>query len=87
MCERCSYCSGSGWVKSTTTVSYEVLAEARRMAAHIEGKTMTLRVNPEVAKLLKSRDASLLSELESFTHKDVFVKSDPSVEQERFEIF
>jgi ribonuclease G len=87
LCERCSYCSGSGWVKSATTVAYEVLAEARRMAAHLEGKTMTLRVNPEVAKLLKSRDSSLLSELESFTHKDVFVKSDPSVEQERFEVF
>jgi len=87
LCERCSYCSGSGWVKSATTVSYEVLAEARRMAAHLEGNMMTLRVSPEVAKVLKSRDGQLLSDLEASTHKDVFVKSDPSVEQERFEIF
>ena len=87
LCERCSYCSGSGWVKSPTTVSYEILAEARTMAGQIEGKTMTLRVNPEVAKVLKSRDGVLLAELESITHKDVTVKSDVAVQQERFEIF
>jgi ribonuclease G len=87
LCERCSYCSGSGWVKSTTTVCYEILAEARKMASQIEGKVMTLRVNPEVAKALKSREGVLVSELESLTHKDVIIKSDPVVHQERFEIF
>jgi Ribonuclease G/E len=74
-------------VKSATTVAYEVLGEARKMARQIEGKIMTLRVSPEVARVLKSRDGLLVSELESSTHKDVFIKSDPSVEQERFEIF
>jgi ribonuclease G len=87
LCERCSYCSGSGWVKSATTVCYEILAEARKMASQIESKAMTLRVNPEVAKALKSRDGVLVSELESLTHKDVIIKSDPLVNQERFEIF
>jgi ribonuclease G len=87
LCERCSYCSGSGWVKSPTTVCYEILAEARKMASQIESKVMTLRLNPEVAKALKSRDGALVSELESLTHKDVIIKSDPLVEQERFEIF
>jgi ribonuclease G len=87
LCERCSYCSGSGWVKSPTTVCYEILGEARKMAGQIEGNVMTLRVNPEVAKVLKSREGVLLSELESLTHKDVIIKSDPLVDQERFEIF
>ena len=87
LCERCSYCSGSGWVKSPTTVCYEILAEARKMAGQIESNVMTLRVNPEVAKVLKSREGMLVSELESLTHKDVIIKSDPVVDQERFEIF
>jgi ribonuclease G len=87
LCERCSYCSGSGWVKSPATVCYEILAEARKMASQIEGKVMTLRVNPEVAKALKSREGALVSELESLTHKDVIIKSDPVVDQERFDIF
>jgi ribonuclease G len=87
LCERCSYCSGSGWVKSPTTVCYEILSEARKMAGQLEGKVMILRVNPEVAKALKSREAALVSELESLTQKEVIIKSDPVVEQERFEIF
>jgi ribonuclease G len=87
LCERCTYCSGSGWVKSLTTVCLEILAEARKMASQIEGSVMTLRVNPEVAKALRSRDGVLVSELESLTRKDVVIKSDPTVHQENFEIF
>ena len=57
------------------------------MASQIEGKVMTLRVNPEVAKALKSHDGALVSELESLTRKEVIIKGDPVVDQERYEIF
>lgn len=87
LCEPCSYCSGSGWIKSVTTLCYEILAEARKMAAEHEGESLTLRVHPEVARALKSREGVVLSELEAITKKDVIVKSDPSVHQERFEIY
>ncbi|MBI1983291.1 MAG: Rne/Rng family ribonuclease [Acidobacteria bacterium] len=87
LCEPCSYCTGSGWVKSVNTVCNEILAEAKKMAGEIEGDVMTLRVNPEVAHHLKSRQGALISELESLTHKDVIIKGDPTVHQERFEIY
>jgi Rne/Rng family ribonuclease len=85
--EPCAYCSGSGWIKSVTTVCYEILEEARKMAREIDGDAITLRVNPEVARALKSREGTLTAELESLTGKDVVIKSDPTVHQERFEIF
>jgi ribonuclease G len=87
LCEPCQYCTGSGWIKSLNTVCYEILSEARKMAHQIEGDVLTLRVNPEVAKALKSREGGLISELESLTGKEVIIKSDPAVHQERFEIF
>ena len=87
LCEPCDYCSGSGWVKSVTTVCYEILAEVRKMAHHLEGNTLTLRVNPEVGKALKSREGIFIAEMESFSHKDIIIKTDPTVPQERFEIF
>ena len=87
LCEPCSYCSGSGYIKSATTLCYEILAEARKMAAEHEGDSLTLRVHPEVARALKSRDGIVISELEAITKKDVIIKSDPSVHQERFEIY
>jgi ribonuclease G len=85
--EPCPYCSASGWIKSVTTVCYEILEEAKKMAQQIEGNVLTLRVNPEVARALKSREGSLTAELESLTGKDVVIKGDPTVHQERFEIF
>jgi len=87
LCEPCSYCTGSGWVKSVNTICNEILAEAKKMAKGIDGNVITLRVNPEVAKALKSREGGLVSELESLVKKDVIIKSDPMVHQERFEIF
>ena len=87
LCDPCTYCNGSGWVKSVSTVTYEILAEARKMAEEIEGKTMTLRVNPEVAHELKSKEGSLVREIETLTHKNLVIKSDPTIHQERFEIF
>ena len=87
LCEPCSYCTGSGYIKSPTTLCYEILAEARKMAAEHEGDSLTLRVHPEVARALKSREGIVLSELEAITKKDVIIKSDPSVHQERFEIY
>ena len=87
LCEPCAYCGGSGWVKSVNTVCSEILAEAKKMAGEIEGDVMTLRVNPEVAQSLKSRQGALISQIESLTHKDLIIKGDPAVHQERFEIY
>jgi Rne/Rng family ribonuclease len=87
LCEPCSYCSGAGWVKSVSTVCHEILAEAKKMAAELEGDVVTLRVNPEVARALKSREGLVLGELESLLRKNVIVKSDEAVHQERFEIY
>jgi ribonuclease G len=87
LCEPCEYCGGSGWIRSVASVCHGILAEARKMAKQVEGNTLTLRVSPEVAKALKSREGALISELESLTRKDVIIKGDPMVHQERFEIY
>ena len=87
LCQPCTYCSGAGWVKSVTTVCYEILGEVKKMAAELEGDTITLRVHPDVAQAMKSKQGALLSEIETLTRKDVIIKGDPAVHQERFEIY
>jgi ribonuclease G len=87
LCEPCPYCTGAGWVKSVRTVSYDILSEARKMASQIEGRTLHLRVNPDVASALKASDGVLISEIEAATRKDVVIKADPNVHQEQFEIY
>ncbi len=87
-CEPCTYCNGSGMVKSPQTICYEIQAEAKKMAKALEeNKEVTLRVNPEVARVLKTEEASVITEIETFLKKEVLVKSDPLLHQEHFDIF
>ena len=85
MCAPCDYCEGSGWVKSPTTVCYEILAEARRLSKNVEDvRHTTLRVHPEVAKSLRSTEREVLEEIEAYLgHIDV--TSDKSVHQGQFD--
>jgi ribonuclease G len=58
----------------------------RKMAKHLEHTDVMLRVNPEVAKVLKSNNGRWLSEMEELTSKTIIVKSDPALHQEQFDI-
>jgi ribonuclease G len=82
----CPYCQSTGFVKSVTTVCNEVYLEMRKMARHLEHSDVMLRVNPEVAKVLKANNGRLLAEMEEMTKKSVIVKSDPALHQEQFDI-
>ncbi|MBP6823116.1 MAG: Rne/Rng family ribonuclease, partial [Acidobacteria bacterium] len=82
LCSPCSYCGGGGMVKSTQTVCYEILAEARRIAKDIDDTNeVILRVNPEVAKALRGSERDVLLEIEAYLGGVVSIKSDQSVHQ------
>jgi ribonuclease G len=83
----CSHCNGSGWLKSPETICYDIQQEVKKMAHLLEGKEITIRVNPEVAKVLKSGEFVSTHELEEWTKKDINVKSDPLLHEEHFDIF
>ncbi|MGA2134706.1 MAG: Rne/Rng family ribonuclease [Bryobacteraceae bacterium] len=85
LCMPCPYCEGSGYVKSVQTVIGEILQEAQKIARAVDGSVM-LRVNPEVAKVLKSNQNSFLQEIEEILGRTVMVKSDPLLHQEKFDL-
>jgi Rne/Rng family ribonuclease len=82
----CPYCTGTGFVKSVSTVCNEIYLEMRKIARHLEHSDVMLRVNPEVAKALKNNNGKWLNELEELTKRTVIVKSDPALHQEQFDI-
>ncbi len=82
----CPYCESTGYVKSVPTICNDIYIEMRKMAKHLEHADVMLRVNPEVAKSLKSNNGKLLLEMEELTKKTVIVKSDPTLHQEQFDI-
>ena len=57
LCQPCPYCTGSGMVKSIPTLCYEIQAEARKMAPEMDSGSLTLRLHPEIAKALKTRES------------------------------
>jgi ribonuclease G len=86
LCTPCPICEGAGYVKNPQTVVGEILIEATKIARAVEGKDVMLRVNPEVAKLLKSNQNSYLQELEEILGRTVIVKSDSQLHPEKFDL-
>jgi len=82
----CPYCEATGYVKSVTTVCNDIYVEMRKMAKHLDHADVMLRVNPEIAKVLKSNNGRFLAEMEELTKRTVIVKSDPALHQEQFDI-
>ena len=73
-------------MKSVTTICNEIYLEMRKIAKHLEHVDVMLRVNPQVAKVLKSNNGKLLAEMEEMTKRTMIVKSDPALHQEQFDI-
>ncbi|MGA2714063.1 MAG: Rne/Rng family ribonuclease [Bryobacteraceae bacterium] len=88
LCAPCTYCEGAGYIKSVNTVIGEILQEAQKMSKALEAEqsNLVLRVNPEVAKVLKSNQNSYLQEIEEIVGKSVLVKSDPLLHQTKFDL-
>ena len=82
----CTYCTGTGMIKSVQTICNEIYVEMRKMAKHLEHHDVMLRVHPEVVKGLKEKGGRWLQEMEELTGKTIIVKSDPTLHQEQFDI-
>ena len=82
----CPYCDATGFVKSVQTVCNEIYVEMRKVRRHVESKEVILRVNPEVARELKSGNGKWLQEMEDLLGHPVLVKSDAQLHQEKFDM-
>jgi ribonuclease G len=88
LCSPCPYCTGAGLVKSPQTICYELLEDARRLAKELNGdndnKQVTLRVNSDVAKALRSTERDVLVEIEDYLGP-IDITSEPMLHQEQFD--
>jgi ribonuclease G len=82
----CPTCQATGMVKSATTVCNEIYTELRKMKKFFENADILLRVNPETVKVLKSNNASWITEFEELTGKNILIKSDATLHPEQFDI-
>jgi len=86
LCEPCPYCDGKGYVKSRTSMVYEIFRELRREIGDMPGYRITLLVHPDIAALLYDVERHGIEELERQYEKQIAINARPSFHQEQFEI-
>lgn len=84
--EPCPYCSGIGTIKASATICYDILTEVKKVRNELDGYSLVLRVNPEIARALKDESRSVLKELESSIGRPVTVRADEQLHHEQFDL-
>ena len=84
--EPCPYCSGSGVIKSSSTICYEILAEVRKLNMDLNGHGVVLRVNPDIARALKEEESGVLKDLQAALGRQISVRPDVHLHHEQFDL-
>jgi ribonuclease G len=84
--EPCPYCSGSGVIKSSSTICYEILNEIKKIGGDLNGHRVLLRVNPDIARALREEEAAVLKDLQQSIGRDITVKADVHLHHEQFDV-
>jgi ribonuclease G len=84
--EPCPYCSGTGVIKSSSTICYEILSEVKKVGPDLNGHRLLLRVNPDIARALQEEESAVLKDLQQSIGKDVTIKADVRLHHEQFDV-
>jgi ribonuclease G len=87
MCEPCPYCEGTGRVKSTLSVCYELIRELNKVLAKSKGTKVSIYAHPEVTATLTGEDFDLIETLEDAHGKSIQIRSENNYHIEQYEIF
>ena len=87
MCKPCSYCNGTGIVKSTTTVCYELVRELMKVIKKGSAGKVFIYAHPEVTARLCSEDIDMIETLEETFGKQLVIRSENNYHIEQYEIF
>ncbi len=79
--EPCFYCDGAGFLKSRTSVVYDVYRALLREVEFMAPGGVQVAVHPRVAHVLREHERSMLAELEQRTNREISI-----VERERFHL-
>ena len=84
--EPCPYCSGSGSIKSSATICFEILTELKKVGHDLDGQGVLLRVNPDIARALKEEESAVLRELQQVLGRPVTIRPDAHLHHEQFDV-
>jgi ribonuclease G len=86
LCEPCHYCEGKGFIKSQTTVCYEILRAISRGITDEYSSCVSVTAHPEVVKLLFEQESDQLEAIQRKYDTKIQLNPDPNLYQEQYEI-
>ena len=84
--EPCPYCAGSAVIKSSSTICYEILAEVKKISADLNGQSLILRVNPDIARALRDEERAVFKDLKQSLGRDISLRPDAQLHHEQFDL-
>ena len=84
--EPCPYCAGSAVIKSSSTICYEILSEVKKISADLNGQSLVLRVNPDIARALRDEERAVFKDLRQSLGRDIALRPDAQLHHEQFDL-
>src|SRR5262245_57238652 len=84
--EPCPYCTGSAVIKSASTICYEILSEVKKISSDLNGQSLVLRVNPDIARALRDEERAVFKDLKQTLGREIALRSDAQLHHEQFDL-
>ena len=84
--EPCPYCAGSAVIKSSSTICYEILSEVKKISADLNGQSLVLRVNPDIARALRDEERMVFKDLKQSIGREIAVRPDAQLHHEQYDL-
>jgi ribonuclease G len=84
--EPCPYCAGASVIKSSATICYEILTEVKKISADLDGQSLVLRVNPDIARALRDEERAVFRDLKQSIGREIAVRPDAQLHHEQFDL-
>ena len=84
--EPCPYCAGSAVIKSASTICYEILSEVKKISADLNGQSLVLRVNPDIARAFRDEERAVFKDLKQTLGREIALRPDAQLHHEQFDL-
>ncbi len=86
LCEPCSACVGKGVVKTTRSVTYDILREILREARQFNPREFRVVASPKVIESFLDEESQHLAGLSEFIGKPISLQAETAMAQEQYDI-
>ncbi len=86
LCESCPTCHGRGYIKTATTVCYEIFREILRESRQFDAKELLVLAAQDVVDLFLDEESESLAELQEFINLPIRFQVESLYTQEQFDV-